>query len=101
MADKATMEQSLREIDGNIVKVARELADAIDAGADWKGIDVTVGFLETLMRRRRVILSEYARAGGRVKELNTFGAAVAPEPAAGATGSAGAGAHVERETTCR
>ena len=76
MADKATMEQSLREIDGNIIKVARELADAIDAGADWKGIDVTVGFLETLMRRRRVILSEYARAGGRVKELNTFGAHV-------------------------
>lgn len=76
MADKATMEQSLREIDGHIVKVARELADAIDAGANWVDIDVTVGFLETLMRRRSVILSEYARAGGRVKDLNTFGAHV-------------------------
>ena len=76
MADKATMEQNLREIDGHIVKVARELAGAIDHGADWKNIDVTVGFLETLMRRRSVILSEYARAGGRVKDLNTFGAHV-------------------------
>ena len=76
MADKATMEQSLREIDGHIVKVARELADAIDNGHDWKDIDVAVGFLETLMRRRSVILSEYARAGGRVKDLNTFGAHV-------------------------
>ena len=70
------MEQNLREIDGHIVKVAKELADAIDKGADWKGIDVTVGFLETLMRRRSVILSEYARAGGKVKDLNTFGAHV-------------------------
>ena len=70
------MEQSLREIDGHIVKVARELADAIDHGADWKNIDVTVGFLETLMRRRSVILSEYARAGGRVEDLNTYGAHV-------------------------
>ena len=83
MADKQTLEQSLREIDGHIVKVARELADAIENGADWKDIDVTVGFLETLMRRRSVILSEYARAGGRVKDLNTFGA------------------HVQKETACR
>lgn len=73
MADKLTLEKELRDIDGHIVKVARELADAIDAGADWKGIDVTVGFLETLMRRRSVILGEYARAGGRVKALYTFG----------------------------
>lgn len=76
MADRAVLEDNLREIDGHIVKVARELADAIDKDADWKGIDVTVGFLETLMRRRSVILSEYARAGGRVKDLNTFGAHV-------------------------
>lgn len=81
--DKAVIEAQLRDIDGHIVKVARELADAIDAGADWKGIDVTVGFLETLMRRRSVILSEYARAGGRVKDLNSFGA------------------HVERDTSCK
>lgn len=80
MADKNTLEQSLREIDGHIVKVAGELADAIDHGADWKNIDVTVGFLETLMRRRSVILSEYARAGGKVKDLNTFGAHVEVTP---------------------
>ena len=83
MADKQTLEQSLREIDGHIVKVARELADAIDAGANCVDIDVNVGFLETLMRRRSVILSEYARAGGKVKDLNTFGA------------------HVQKETACR
>ena len=71
--DKTAIETELRDIDGHIVKVARELADAIDAGADWKGIDVTVGFLETLMRRRRVIMGEYAKAGGRVKDVYTFG----------------------------
>ena len=76
MADKLTIETNLREINGHIVKVARELADAIDAGADWRDIDVKVGFLETLMRRRHVILYEYAHAGGKVKDLNTFGACV-------------------------
>lgn len=80
MADKLTLEKELRDIDGHIVKVARELADAIDKGSDWKDIDVTVGFLETLMRRRSVILSEYARAGGKVKDLNTFGACVEAGP---------------------
>lgn len=73
------MEAQLRDIDAHIVKVARELADAIDAGANWQGIDVTVGFLETLMRRRSVILHEYKKAGGRVKDLNTFGASVEPQ----------------------
>lgn len=48
----------------------------MDGGTDWKGIDVTVGFLETLMRRRRVILGAYQQAGGRVKDLNHFGAHV-------------------------
>lgn len=75
-AHRAVLEDNLREIDGQIVKVARELADAIDTGTDWKGIDVTVGFLETLMRRRRVILGAYQQAGGRVKDLYTFGAHV-------------------------
>lgn len=79
MADRLTIEKELRDIDGHIVKAARELADAIDAGADWKGIDVTVGFLETLMRRRRVILGVYQQAGGRVRDLNHFGSHVEAE----------------------
>lgn len=79
--DKATIEAQIREIDGHIANVARELVDAIDAGADWQDIDVTVGFLDKLLRRRRVILNEYFRAGGRVKDLRSFGAHVEKEAA--------------------
>ena len=71
--------ENIREIDAKIVEVARTAMNLIDRGATFDRIDDEVGFLETLFRRRQVILHEYKQAGGEVKDLYTFGARVAKQ----------------------
>ena len=48
--------ENIREIDAKIVEVARTAMNLIDRGAPFDRIDDEVGFLETLFRRRQVIL---------------------------------------------
>lgn len=81
MAEIQSIEARIQEVDALIVKVARELADQIDAGATWQAIDTTVGFLELQMRRRNNILHEYRKAGGKTRGIYSFGSHVATEDA--------------------
>lgn len=76
MADRDVLEHSLREVNDHILKAAREILQKIDAGADWVDVDPDMGFIDTLFRRRRMILSAYANAGGRVARHNEYGAHV-------------------------
>jgi len=76
LADKETLEKSLREVNDHIFKTAREILEKLNAGADWIDVDADMGHIDILFRRRRVILSAYASAGGRVVRGNEYGAHV-------------------------
>lgn len=63
------IDQRIYEIDDQIKRVASEIARHIDAGATFREVDVDIDFLETLFRRRRIMIGEYRKAGGSLKKL--------------------------------
>lgn len=76
MADLYILEQNLKEVNEHILQTAREIQGKLTAGADWMDVDADMGHIDILFRRRRVILSAYANAGGRVAKCNEYGAYV-------------------------
>lgn len=66
------MEDRIRDIDQEIVRVAREWADIVTARGSLRALDERVRFLRVLFRRRDGMLEQYARGGGDVKGLYTY-----------------------------
>ena len=54
------------------MRVAREYAEQVAAHQSLQALDARVAFLRTLFRRRDGMLDQYAREGGKVKNLYTF-----------------------------
>lgn len=70
------IENRIREYDDRLIREAERLVYLHREGATWLELDATVGFMDTLQAHRRLVLSEYSRAGGRVVDVHNFGAHV-------------------------
>lgn len=70
--DIQPIEGRIREIDTEIIKIVSEYAGGIAQRRSLAHLDETVRFLRLLFRRRDCLLEDYARQGGRVKNLYTY-----------------------------
>ncbi len=70
--DIQPIEERIRQIDTEIIKIAQEYAGGIAQRRSLAHLDETVRFLRLLFRRRDGMLEDYARQGGRVKNLYTY-----------------------------
>lgn len=70
--DIQPIEGRIREIDTEIIKIVSEYAGGIAQRRSLAHLDETVRFLRLLFRRRDGMLDDYARQGGRVKNLYTY-----------------------------
>ncbi len=66
------IEERIRQPDTEIIKRAQEYAGGIAQRRSLAYLDETVRFLRLLFRRRDGLLEDYARQGGRVKNLYTY-----------------------------
>ena len=67
------LEHEIRDYDARLIREAERLVYLRQKGADWRALDAQVGFMDTLQAHRRGVLAEYARRGGKVRDLNVFG----------------------------
>lgn len=64
-----------------IIKCARDLVAMAEVFAPFEQIDAQIGFMDILQRHRRGVLWEYKRQGGRVKDVDTYGAHIEKDAA--------------------
>lgn len=74
--DIQPIEERIRELDEEIIKVSGEYAAEAAGKPSFRALDARAAFLRTLFRRRDCILSQYAQAGGNVKNLYTYDAVI-------------------------
>lgn len=70
------LEEEIRDYDARLIREAERLVYLKAHGELWKRLDAEIGFMDTLQAHRRIVLAEYSRAGGKVKDLHNFGAHV-------------------------